>query len=69
MTTRALAVACLAARGFDWDDPVLVRAMTGVLSNTPEEGGSAGGDSAGGDGASGGGVASRAISSAQGYPY
>ena len=34
MTTRALAVACLAARGFDGDDPVLVRAMVGVLSNT-----------------------------------
>ena len=34
MTTRALAVACLAARGFDAGDPVLVRAMVGVLSNT-----------------------------------
>ena len=34
MTTRALAVACLGARGFAEDDPVLVRAMVGVLSNT-----------------------------------
>ena len=34
MTTRALAVGCLAARGFDGDNPVLVRAMTGGLSNT-----------------------------------
>ena len=34
MTTRALAVACLAARGFDGGDPVLVRAMVGVFINT-----------------------------------
>ena len=34
MTTRELAVACLAAREFDHEDPVLVRAMVGVLSNT-----------------------------------
>jgi hypothetical protein len=34
MTTRELAVACLAAREFDYEDPVLVRAMTGLLSNT-----------------------------------
>ncbi len=34
MTSRALAVACLAARGFDHEDPVLVRSMVGVLSGT-----------------------------------
>ena len=33
MSTRALAVARLAARGFDKGDPVLVRAMVGVQSN------------------------------------
>ena len=33
LTTRELAVACLAARTFD-HEPVLVRAMVGVLSNT-----------------------------------
>lgn len=38
MTTRALAVACLGARGFYHDDPVLVRAMVGVLSNTLKNG-------------------------------
>ena len=34
LTTRQLAVCCLAAREFDHEDPVLVRAMVGVLSNT-----------------------------------
>lgn len=34
MTTRDLAVACLAAREFDHEDPVLVRAMVGLISNT-----------------------------------
>ena len=34
MTTRGLAVACLAAREADHEDPVLVRAVVGVLSNT-----------------------------------
>ena len=34
MTTRDLAVACLAAREFDYEDAVLLRAMVGLLSNT-----------------------------------
>lgn len=34
LSTRDLAVACLRARDFDHDDPVLVRAMVGLLSNT-----------------------------------
>lgn len=34
VTTRELGVACLAAREFDHEDPVLLRAMVGLLSNT-----------------------------------
>lgn len=45
MTTRALAVACLGARGFDHEDPVLVRAMVGVLGQHAEDGGEARGGS------------------------
>ena len=34
LTTRDLGIACLVARGFNQDDPVLLRAMVGLLSNT-----------------------------------
>lgn len=34
LTTRELGVCCLMARGFNQDDPVLLRAMVGLLSNT-----------------------------------
>ncbi len=34
LTTRELGIACLAARGFNQDDPVLLRAMVGLLSNS-----------------------------------
>ena len=34
LSTRDLGIACLTARGFNHEDPVLLRAMVGLLSNT-----------------------------------